>query len=121
MKIEIKNDVFDVVNRIKKIDKSCYILYNTNSKRYELHSSRYENSYLFSLGKNLDVRAVNMFQKALSSKINLEKIEQENDEIKRKIMEKSKDENSYKIQKIIDYSNKKSIKVDNELFKNKWV
>lgn len=121
MKIEIKNDVFDVANRVKVIDESYYILYNTNSNKYELHSSKYGNSYLFSLGAKLDAGSIKLIQKALRSKVDLEKIEQENNAIERKHIEKSKDENSYKIQKIIDYSNKKSTNIDDEIFKNKWI
>ncbi len=58
MKI-INNDLFNIVNRIKQIDKSYYIVYNKNKIRYEVHSNKQKGSTLaFCLGSKLNAYAL---------------------------------------------------------------
>lgn len=38
MKIKIESDVFDVLKRLKQIDESYFVLFDTDKKVFELHS-----------------------------------------------------------------------------------
>lgn len=77
----VKNDIFNISNRIKSIDKKYYIVYNHNKNRYEVHYNRAHNTYELSVPyKILDARTIDL---VLKTKIQhqkeiLEQIEQDN-------------------------------------------
>ena len=83
----IKNDLFNIVNRLKSIDKKYFVVYNTKKHKYEVHYSRAKNTYELTVPyKNLDARTINL---VLSTKIEnqkqiYEKIEQENQMLEQK-------------------------------------
>jgi len=70
--IEIKNDVLDVVRRIKGIDRSYYVLYNLTKKKFEVHSSKNRgNTLAVTLPFcKLDARAVEYVRKTRIERIN---------------------------------------------------
>lgn len=39
MKIPIKSDVFDIVNRLCEIDHTYFVVFDTKKQKFELHSS----------------------------------------------------------------------------------
>lgn len=91
MLIEIQNDVFNVVARIKNIDNCYKIYYNTKNKNFELYSMfKFKKNYELNLGSKLDCRAINKVLKSRISNINsiLQDIENQN-----KLLEKEKNEN----------------------------
>lgn len=48
MLIKIENDVYFISQRLKELDESYEVYYNTNSKSYEVHSTmQVKNSYCF--------------------------------------------------------------------------
>ena len=49
MKIKIFSDAFYISKRVKDIDNSYYIVYNTASQKFELHSSSQNSSYCLTL------------------------------------------------------------------------
>lgn len=57
-KIEVKSDCLDIANRLKSIDESYYILFDTKRAKYEVHSSNQPfTSYCFTSPYNfLDER-----------------------------------------------------------------
>ena len=60
MKFKITSDAFYISKRVKDIDKSYYILLNTSSGKFELHSSEQNNSYCLTLPfSSLDERTLN--------------------------------------------------------------
>lgn len=60
MLIEIKHDVFYVVERLKEIDFKYFILYNTDNKKYEIHHSGQSDTYCLTVPYDeLDARTVN--------------------------------------------------------------
>lgn len=123
MKILINNNVFDVLNRIKQINKNFYVVFNTVSKKFELHSYEYgRNSYVLTFPyDSLDVRSVNYVLKTFNSKpISLDEVELYNENVKKKQLEKVQSENDYKTRKMYDYYNKKSNSID-KIFKNIWI
>lgn len=60
----IKNNAFNIVNRLKQIDKSFYVVYNTDVNGFEVHSSKQKNSFCFNVPfKMLDKRTLNHAKK----------------------------------------------------------
>ena len=61
MKIKILHDVYNISNRIKNIEKNYYIVYNTSSKKFEIHNSKQTgSSYCLTLPyEQLDERTLN--------------------------------------------------------------
>ncbi len=82
MKIKIFTDVYDISNRIKNIDKNYYILFNTSTKKFEVHnSSQKDNSYCLTIPYNfLDERTLNLVNETRVENIEriLNEIENEN-------------------------------------------
>lgn len=60
MNVKIESDVFEINKRIKQIDESYFIVYNTKRDVFELHSSnQLFSSYCLTLpGKCLDERVL---------------------------------------------------------------
>lgn len=79
--IEIKDDLFDIANRIKSIDADYKIYFNGDTKSYELHNAKSYPSYQLTFPyKTLDKRAVDY---TLKSEVKnkeriLKEIEQQN-------------------------------------------
>ena len=92
MKFKVKSDVFNISKRIKEIDRSYYIVFNTSSNNFEVHSeSQLDNSYCLTLPfSELDERTLTLTRKTQSANIEriLEEIELGNalreNELKRK-------------------------------------
>ena len=85
MKIQIFNDVYNISNRIKNIDRDYYVVYNTSKQKFEIHnSSQIGTSYCLTLPYNeLDERALKYVLKSSTNNIDeiLEKIENNNNSI----------------------------------------
>ena len=74
MLIKILSDNLFITNRLKEIDSSYFVVFNTKSNRYEVHSKRQaENTFCVGLPfSKLDERAVDY---ALKTRVeNIEKI-----------------------------------------------
>lgn len=123
MTIRVKSDVFNISKRVKEINSDYYIMFNNKAKKYELHSNMYgRNSHIITLPFSaLDERAIHYINKALNTINNIDDIDKYNQKIKEKILEKNREESKYKIEKIYDYSNKKSNKISENKFENKWI
>ena len=82
MKVKILKDVYNISNRIKRIDRNYYVLFNTSTERYEIHnSSQIGSSYCLTIPFNeLDERTLNYVYQTSSDNIDniLEKIENDN-------------------------------------------
>lgn len=65
MKIKIINDVYNISNRIKEIDRDYYIVFNTSKNNFEIHNSRQKsNSYCLTLpNSKLDAHTLLFVQK----------------------------------------------------------
>ena len=82
MKIRIKHDVYNIANRIKKIDSGYFIVYNTSKNKFEIHNLKQINgSYCLTLPyQELDERTLKYVNETKSENIEriLNKIESEN-------------------------------------------
>lgn len=65
MLIEINNDVYYILSRLKEIDKGYKIFYNTKKNKYEIHNeNQIGNSYALTVPYNiLDSRTVTLVRK----------------------------------------------------------
>ena len=124
MKIQIVNDLFEIVNRLREIDESYFVIYDTNKKRFEVWTSVPKKTMCFVVkNKTLDSRVI-LYALSTSSKNAeklYEKIEKNNNEISNKIITKIKDENECKFKEIYNYE-KLSKEMDlSKSFKTTWV
>jgi hypothetical protein len=58
MKKVILSDFYGIVQRIKKLDKDYFVVYNTMSKQYELHHKKQQPTFCITLYKKLDKRSL---------------------------------------------------------------
>ena len=64
MLYQIRNDLFDISNRIKQIDNNYYIVFNTTRKKFEVHYKRNKNTYELTIPfDELDARTVEFVRK----------------------------------------------------------
>lgn len=84
--IEIKNDLFDVANRLKSVDETYRLFFNVEKQRYEV----YENNHGFTLAfvvpyDELDARTIQYarFTRVENSKALFEAIENHNAKLDR--------------------------------------
>jgi hypothetical protein len=96
MKIKIENDLFEISSRLKQIDSTYFVVYNTKKHRYEVYSTMQgKGNMCFALGESLNyyaiIKAHKTSIKRLKRVVNLLDIHNE------KIIRKNKDETSYKI------------------------
>ena len=84
--IEIKSDVFDIVKRIKSIDKKYFVVYNFVRKKFEVHYKRNKNDYELTIPyTSLDARAVEFVRKTRieNRKKLFEEIEKTNEQLEK--------------------------------------
>ena len=64
MLYQIRNDLFEISNRIKQIDNNYYIVFNTARKKFEVHYNRSKNTYELTIPfDELDARTVEFVRK----------------------------------------------------------
>lgn len=64
MYTKIKNDIFNISNRLKSINKKYFIVYNYKKNRYEVHFERARNTYELAVPyKVLDARTIDLVLK----------------------------------------------------------
>ena len=111
-KILIKNDVFNIVNRLKQINKNYYILFNKKTTKFEVHFKNLKNTLQLVLPfKFLDKRTVDLVQKSRvenKQKLLLE-MEQNNIKIEQNKNKKLTDEVTFKVNEMINFQKSKSI------------
>lgn len=86
--IEIKNDLFQIVKRIQKIDKTYKVFFNTALKRYEIYSDfGGRHLEIVSPYKVLDIRTYELVATSRVKDINkiLEQMDRQNERLEYKI------------------------------------
>ena len=111
----IKNDLFGISQRLKKINTNYALFFNDKLKRFEVHTSCTPNSFsLCFIVPNLDVRAI---YHANQTRIeNIDKITNEieinNNKIKQKPLEAFKATSAQKLADFMQYASVKECAVD---------
>ena len=125
MLIKIKKDLFNIAQRIKNIESSYYICFNTKNKKFEVHNyHQLRNSYCATIPyEKLDARTIDYLNQThvRNSKKIFKAIDENNKKISEEIKVKNNEEVKYKVDEIYKYSrrNSKTLKVD--FNKNLWV
>ena len=123
MKIEIMSDVFDIVKRVKEIDKDYYIIFDTSKYEFELHHKKQPNTYCFKyIYENLDNRLIDMIHGSTVRHIDkiIEDIDKNNTKIENEINNNRLDLTEYMVREIYDYSNNSSKDYSNNAFETVW-
>ena len=124
-KIIINNDLYNISNRIKLIDKDYFIVYNFQNNKFEIHNYKNaKNTYSLTIPYSvLDNRTIDYVQKTHISNIDkiLNEMENNNQKLLLSSKNKMKDMITYKAQDIYKYalSSTKEFSV-NSSYKNKW-
>ncbi len=86
----IRDDLFDIVKRIKQIDPKYFVLYNITRKKFEIHYTRSKNTYELTIPYDgLDARTVDFVLKTRiqNQKKLLEEIENSNKKLQGNLYE----------------------------------
>jgi len=111
MKIKIESDVYDIVERIKEIDDGYFIVFNTDRNCFELHNSKQLDSYCLKIPYEfLDERVLSLIYGTLISNIDniVEDIDNNNNLIEEKELNKVKDVADYKVREIYKFASNSS-------------
>ncbi len=123
--ISIKNDVFNICERIKRINPHYFVVYNTDRHQYEVHNSKqFANTFCISCENGLNYSVISKLRKTKIE--NIDKIVKEIDEINEKIEKNTKKEimdvASVKAQEMFNYA---KTKIDDcnfdDSYITKWV
>ena len=96
MKVKIENDLFEISSRLKQIDDTYFVVYDTQKHRYEVYSTMQKNgSMCFLVGKKLDYYAISKAHKTLIKR--LKRVVNSIDIHNKKAIRKNEEETSYKI------------------------
>lgn len=123
--ILIKNDLFNISNRIKKIDKNYFICFNKTLKQFEVHHKKQpDTTFCFVAGKSLNASVLNKVIKT-SVKFylkNLKNMQEVNLQLNKKSEQNIKEKHMQMFKSLIDYSFK-NIRQPNfeNCFTTKWV
>lgn len=116
----IKNDLFGVVKRVRRINKNLFIYLNQKTKTYQIYSKK-GIAFLFEndLGKTLDQNAIILVQKNRIENINniVAKIDLENLKKEKTEKERINDFAKNVLKDFITFADKKNQDVDFSKFK----
>lgn len=123
MKIEINNDVYDVVKRIKEIDEDYFVLYNINKGVYELNHKNQENTYCLTIPYDeLDSRTIEIVLWSQVSNIDnimdeIDKYNIANESNTQKLVKSATD---YMVREIYEFANNSSKILTLDSFSTTW-
>lgn len=123
MKVKIESDVFDITQRIKEIDDGYFIMFNVNSKKFEIHNKNTKNGYCLTVPYcQLDNRTIELIHKTHIKNYDkiVKSLDEDNEKLNNKQIEKLKEINDYKVREILKYSKVTTKPVD-KVFKSTWL
>ena len=123
MKIKINCDVFNIVERLRQIDDGYFVIFNTNSKKFEIHNSNTKNSYCLTIPYGqLDVRTLRLVESTHVKNYNkiIKTIDEDNERIEKESIEKLKDISDYKLKELFKYSKLDALCIGDNIFGTKW-
>lgn len=106
--IRIKNDLFDIVERLKAIDSDYYIVYNVDAGNFELHCERCRSTLQLVLPYSaLDKRTVDYVLKTRVEKIidEIKAIDEFNAAVEDKRIAEAIDKSAYLTKNLTDFIN----------------
>lgn len=122
MKIKINHDVFNIVNRLKQINKNYFVMYNKKTNKFEIHNKSYANTLCLTLPySSLDARAINYVLKSEQVEQVLLEIERNNQNLKMQQKNNLTDKINYQLNEIYSYALKGSGEFNGNAYKTLWV
>lgn len=123
--IKINSDVFNIVTRIKSLNKNYFVLFNKITNTFELHTKeRPNNSFELTLPRgNLDVRTISFIQKQLNRNVLqvIKEVEEHNKNLENKKNAAILEESAYKLKEIYAYAQKGAKSYEhNKSYQTKW-
>ncbi len=113
--IEIKHDPFDVVKRIKQIDKHFKVYYHSLTGDYLLYRrSGLRNVFELNLGQSLDALAIAFILKSRRENLDsiLDEMDRQNEALKLGAYQSSFERGKAMLKELISYADKKSSDID---------
>lgn len=108
--IKIKNDAFNICERIKSINPHYYVVYNTKKHAFEVHNTKqYANSFCISCEKGLNYSVIQKLRKTRIENLDkiINEIESNNQAIEREAKNEVMDKAQYKAREMFDYAKKR--------------
>ena len=122
MKIKITHDVFNIVNRLKTINKNYFVMYNLKLKKFEIHNKKYKNTLCLTLPySSLDCRAITYVLKSEQVEERIREIEENNLKIKLAEKQNLSDKANYKLNEIYKYAQAGVKDFNGNAYKTTWV
>ena len=123
--IKIKSDAFNIVERIKKIDKGYYAVYNTTKNRYEIHNkSQKTNTFCIVCDNGLNFNVINKLRKTRIENMQniIAEITAHNEKLELDQKNKVLDKASWKAREMFDYAKNKVDDCDfKDSYSTEWV
>ena len=123
--INIRNDAFNICERIKHLDPCYYVVFNTKNKKYEIHNSKqHSNTFCITCDNGLNFSVINKLRKTKIE--NIDKIIKEIDEFNAKneveTQARTMDTVSVKAREMYDYAKTKVEDCNfSDSYTTKWV
>ncbi len=124
MKIKIEDDLFDISKRLKEVDDTYFVVYDTGKRCFEVHSTmQVKNTFCFVVGSRLTYYAIAKAQKTKINRLKtlIKKVEEDNLKVEEKNNEILKNYIKDKLSAHIKYADKKSSDIDFVCREVKWV
>ncbi len=106
---EIKNDVFNIANRLKEINKNYIVYFNTEIRKYELYHEKHGYVLTFPYDE-LDSRSIEYTLSTRADRIDVKKyiedIDHYNENLEKKRLEAQIDKTSYESKEILKFVDK---------------
>lgn len=118
MKKMIKNDLFDIASRLAEIDAGYFVLFDTESLRYELHNSRFNPSLqlIFPFEK-LDARSIEHTLKTRTERREalIAELDRDNEKLMREREEEIKNKAACTAERLTSYYLRKPDKIGEKI------
>lgn len=122
--IKINSDVFNIVTRIKSLNKNYFVLFNKITNTFELHTKERINSFELTLPRgNLDARTISFIQKQLNRNVLqvIKEVEEHNKNLENKKNAAILEESAYKLKEIYAYAQKGTKSYEhNKSYQTNW-
>ncbi len=124
MKLLITDDMFDIVGRLKQIDPTYFVMWNTEAKRFEVHSSACHPTLCLVLPYDtLDARTLHKVRITRVENYTrlIEQMDKNNQQLNNKLHNTLTEQVRYQLHDIYTYSNSTSKEFNcSNAYRNKW-
>lgn len=123
--VKIKSDAFNICERIKKIDKNYFVVYNTFRNCYEIHNkSQKSSTFCITCDDGLNYNVIKKLRKTRIENIQkiLSEIDANNLSLEKEQKRKILDNSSWKAREMFEYAAKREENCDfSDSYSTKWV